>query len=213
MRYGETCDDVEHAAHRILNDRLKLYYKEQDYFFAGTENIPDLSREPIYEKRCLPIGYVKATDMYPAGTYVTVRMIEGDIPFAIKEDTYFMIGPEGEVYKNDEAYFISHNDYTDEPFKIKGEYAPTVHLAINASDFPAETGKMKSLQDYAKTCIPKSGSRIHARQLTRRTKVFVNWSDSYLLGKPGDFLVAREENPRDLYIVAKDIMEKSYVMV
>lgn len=213
MRYGETCDDVEHAAHRILNDRLKLYYKEQDYFFAGTDNTPDLSREPIYEKRCLPIGYVKATDMYPAGTYVTVRMIEGDIPFAIKEDTYFMIGPEGEVYKNDEAYFISHNDYTDEPFKIKGEYAPTVHLAINASDFPAETGKMKSLQDYAKTCIPKSGSRIHARQLTRRTKVFVNWSDSYLLGKPGDFLVAREENPRDLYIVAKDIMEKSYVMV
>ena len=212
-KYGEDCGmDYEHAAHRILNDRLKEYYEDQDFFYSGEENVPDLSKEPIYEKRRLPIGYVKATDMYPAGTYVSVRMLEGDIPFIIKEDTYFMIGIEGEVYKNDEAYFLSHNDHTDEPYKIKGEYAPTVHLAINASDFPSEAGSVKCLQDYAKTCYPKASSRVHAKQLTRRTKVFVPWSESYMLGKPGDYLAARMENPRDIYIVDRDIMEKSYAM-
>ena len=212
-RYGVSCErNVELAAHRVLNDRLNEYFADQDFFFSGTEEVPDLSKEPIYEKRRLPIGYVKATDMYPAGTCVSVRMLEGDIPFAIKEDTYFIIGPEGEVYKNDEAYFVSHNDYTDEPYKIRGEYAPTVHLAINAADFPMEAGTAKSLQDYVKTCVPKASSCIHAKQLTRRTKVFVPWSDSYMLGKPGDFLAARVENPRDVYIVNKDIMEKTYDM-
>ena len=39
------------------------------------------------------------------------------------------------------------------------------------------------------------------------------WSDSYMLGKPGDFLAARKENPKDIYIIAKDIMEISYKMV
>ncbi|MBP5280876.1 MAG: DHH family phosphoesterase [Lachnospiraceae bacterium] len=213
LKYGEECDDMEHAAHRVLNDRLKMYYKDQDYVFSGTDEAPDLSKEPVYEKRCMPIGYVKATEMYPAGTFVNVRTLEGDMAFAIKEDTYFMIGIEGEVYINDEAYFFAHYDPMDEPYKIKGEYAPTVHLAINAADFPAETGRMKSLQDYAKTCMQKAFSRVHARQLTRRTKVFVPWTDSYLLGKPGDYLVGRLENPRDVYIVAKDIMEKSYMMV
>ena len=214
-KYGVPCNDAwDVAAHRILGERLDEYFRDQDYIHAGGDDVPDLTKEPIYEKRRLPIGYVKASDMYPVGTYVSVRMLEGDIPFVIKDDTYFMIGIEGEVYKNDEAYFLSHNDATQEPYKIKGEYAPTVHLAVNAQEFGEEANlRPKSLQDYAKTCVPKSSSRIHAKQLTKRTKVFVSWSESYMLGKPGDFLAARKENPKDVYIVAKDIMEKSYFMV
>lgn len=203
-------EDVSVATHRILKDRMTIYYRDQDYFFSGEENVPDLSGEPLYQKRRLPIGYVRATDMYPAGTRVSVRMLEGDIPFMIKDDTYFMIGIEGEVYKNDEAYFLSHNDVTDEPYDIQGEYSPTVHLAINAVELEGEFDKPKSLRDYAKTCIPKGSSCVHAKELTRRTKVFVPWSESYMYGKPGDFLAARQENPKDIYIIAKDILAKSY---
>lgn len=35
-------------------------------------------------------------------------------------------------------------------------------------------------------------------------------SDSYLSGQPGDWLVARQENLKDVYIVKKDIFVKSY---
>lgn len=70
----------------------------------------------------------------------------------------------------------------------------------------------KSLKDYARTCIPKAGSLVHARQLTCRTKVFVPWSDSYLLGVPGDWLVSRAENMGDIYIVKKDIFAKTYAL-
>ncbi|MBO4750747.1 MAG: DHH family phosphoesterase [Lachnospiraceae bacterium] len=214
-RYGTSCGNAwAEAAHAIMNARLEEYFADQDFFYAGTDDVPDLTREPVYEKQRLPQGYVKATDMYPVGTYVTVRMLEGDIPFVIKDDTYFIIGIKGEVYKNDEAYFLAHNDLVQERYQIVGDYAPTVHLAVNAAEFGDEMGsRPKNLQDYAMTCIPKSSSRIHAKQLTKRTKVFVPWSDSYMLGKPGDFLAARKENPKDIYVIAKDIMEISYKMV
>lgn len=210
-KYGPLQEEsIGMAANRILRDRLMEYFRDQDYYFAGTDGVPDLSDAPIYQKRRIPIGYVRAKDMYPVGTRVSVRMLEGDIPFVVKEDTYFMIGIEGEVYKNDEAYFLSHNDPTGEPYEIHGEYAPTVHMAVNPMELDEENAKPKELKDYAMTCIPKGSSRVYARELTRRTKVFVPWSESYMLGKPGDFLAARVENPKDIYVIAKDIMRKSY---
>ncbi len=197
---------------RLLKDRMETYFAEQDILQSGTEEAPDLLREPLYEKKRLPIGYVKATDLFPAGTPVVARMLEGDIQFTIREDTCFVIGVEGEVYKNDEAYLLSHNTVTDEPYTASGDYAPTLHAAVRSAAPTEEDIRAKRLTDYARVCIPKQGSRVHARPLTRRTKVFVPWSDSYMLGLPGDYLAAREENPKDIYIIKKHIMEKAYAL-
>ena len=38
---------------------------------------------------------------------------------------------EGDVYKNDEAYFLAHNNPTDDPYVFRGEYAPTVHRQLD----------------------------------------------------------------------------------
>ena len=136
-------------------------------------------------------------------------MLEGDFTLTVQEDTYFIIGVEAEVYKNDESYFLSHNDPSDQPYQFQGEYAPTVHESIRAAGASACTPR-RTLTQYARTCIPKSGPKAHARQITRRTKVFVPWSENYMLGLPGDWLVSRAENPLDIYIVKKDIFPKTY---
>ncbi len=196
---------------RLLAERMARYFREQDLIHADSGDIPDLSGEPVYQKKRLPIGYVRAADLYPVGTRVEVRMLEGDAPFTIRADTYFIIGVEAEVYTNDEAYFLSHNDPSDIPYQFHGEYAPTIHEAVSAMDLETEPGTRKNLKDFAKTCIPKDISFIRARRLTRRTKVFVPWSDSYLLGLPGDWLVSRLEDPADVYIVKKDIFAKMYI--
>lgn len=201
------------SVHRLLVKRMECYFQEQDYIYAGSEDVPDISDEPIYQKKRLPIGYVRATDLYPVGTKVEVRMLEGDILFTVREDTYFMIGIEAEVYKNDEAYFLEHYDMVDMPYRFQGEYAPTVHEAVSIVGLELENEERKNLKDFARTCIPKDSSFIHARQITRRTKVFVPWSDSYLLGVPGDWLVSRTDNPGDVYVVKKDIFSKMYVLV
>jgi hypothetical protein len=31
-----------------------------------------------------------------------------------------------------------------------------------------------------------------------------------MLGKPGDYLTAHCENPKDVYVIARDIFEKTY---
>ena len=202
--------DVGLMPQDFLEARMKDYFDNQDLFEAGTENVPDLSGEVVYEKRRLPIGYVRAADLYPPGTEVSVRMLEGDIPFTVLPDTYLMIGIEGEVYKNDEAYLLAHNDLTDEPYLIRGDYAPTIRNTVSIVRAKEDKPKTCSLQEYAKTCIPKAGGKVFARPLSRRTKIFVSWSDSYMLGNPGDYLAARVDKPRDIYIIRKDIMDKSY---
>ena len=206
--FGKSPDDMAVAAHAVLKERMKVYFKDQDHIYSGTDSVPDLSGEKTYQKKCLPIGYVKATDLYPEGTLISVRMLEGDVPFTVKADTYLMIGIEGEVYKNDEKYFLEHNTPTDRPYFFKGEYAPTISAAVRAESI--EDDKRKNLMDYAKMCVPKKGSQVYAKKLTKRTKVFVPWSESYMLGVPGDYLAARKENPKDVYIINRDIMGKSY---
>lgn len=202
----------DHVRH-LLVDRMNHYFQEQDHIHAGSEDVPDLSMAPVYQKKRLPIGYVRATDLYPAGTKVEVRMLEGDLPFTIQADTYFMIGVEAEVYINDERYFRSHNDPVDTPYQFQGEYAPTIHEAIHVTGYEDTPGTRKCLTDHARTCIPRDHSYVHAYPLTRRTKVFLPWSGSYLLGLPGDWLVSRAENPGDVYIIKKELFAKMYVPV
>ena len=196
--------------HRILRSRMEAYFREQDLIYNGTDCVPDLSREPRYRKKRLPIGYVLGTDVYPENTKVTVRMLEGDLDLTIQADTYFIIGIEAEVYTNSAAYFRAHYDPVDMPYRFQGEYAPTLHTAVQAAGLVSGAEERKSLASCAKTCVPKEGPQVYARQLTRRTKVFVSWSENYMLGKPGDWLVAREEDPTDVYIVRKDIFERTY---
>ena len=209
-RYGALEKNVSRMAHRLLSDRAAEYYNTQDLIYTQTDQVPDLSGEPLYEKRRLPVGYVKATDMYPAGTKVCVRMLEGDNIYTVTEDTYFIIGIEGEVYTNEAGYFLAHNDPTDKPYEIRGEYAPTIRIAVKTLEQTEEEQAPKTLQDYVKECIPKEGGLIHARRLTRRTKVISPKRSNYLLGEPGDYLASRVEDPKRQYIIQKDIMERSY---
>ncbi len=203
---------IGEAACVLLQQRMLAYFRDQELIWPDSPSAPDLSADPVYEKKRLPIGYVRATDLYPVGTQVTLRMLEGDITLFIREDTIFMIGAEGEVYQNNEAYFLAHNDPTGEPYTIEGEYAPTAHVAVSAWSADRNMAS-RSLREYARACVPRQHSRVHAHPISRRTKVFVPWSDNYLLGLPGDFLAGRVENPKDLYIIHKDIMEKTYFQV
>lgn len=198
-------DPAEQGIHRLLTDRMRRYFEEQDLIYSGTGRVPDLSDAPLYRKLPVTIGYVRGADLYPAGTKVIVRMLEGDLPVTVELDTYFIIGIESEVYINTEAYFLSHNVPGEAPYEFHGEYAPTVREAVKAVGVES-----RSLKEYARTCVPKGDSLIHAREITRRTKVFVDWSDSYMLGNPGDLLASRADNPADVYIIRKDIFEKTY---
>jgi len=139
-----------------------------------------------------------------------VRMLEGEMVFTVLEDTYLIIGVEGEVYRNDRQYLLEHNDLSEESYQFCGEYAPTIRQAITTVDLDMADTQPKNLEGYAKTAIPKAGSRIYACQITKRTKVFRPWSENYMLGMPGDWLACRADKPERLYIIKDDIFQKTY---
>lgn len=71
------------------------------------------------------IGFAKVTDIVPAGTDITIRMIEGDIDIRAAENVYIMIGAKGNIYPIEKEKFEASYIPTDKPYEIISEYDPT----------------------------------------------------------------------------------------
>jgi hypothetical protein len=64
---------------------------------------------------------------------------------------------------------------------------------------------------FSRTCIPKGGKIIRARELSRNTKVFSDWDrEKYFYGRAGDYIAAPEADFKDAYIINREIFEMTY---
>ena len=190
-----------------FNNRMTQYFDSFDLIYADTYEI-DISDMKKYTKKSIPIGYVKADEVLPVGTPITIRTLEGDVDMVIEEDLYIMIGIKGEVYPNrkvkfEKSYRPLSEKYDFETYVVSADYMPTIKNRADSSTLV--------LTDYAKVCTPTGQVHIHARQLTRGVKVFTAWDKGkYMLGKPGDYLAVRCEDHHDIYVVERDIFGKTY---
>ena len=74
-----------------------------------------------------------------------------------------------------------------------------------------QNGSNLILTDYARICVPTGETHIWARPLERGVKVFTQWdTDKYMLGKPGDYLAVKCDDPHDVYVVERDIFARTY---
>ena len=201
---------IEEAGYEYSSEGIKaLLKKKMSDYFTGSEIIyvkdykGDLSDCPLYVKKELDFGYVDPTDMGLDGTLASIRTLEGDIDVMLDEDMYIMIGVNGEIYPQKEANFLKNYRYSDKKYVFTGEYEPSVKNA--------KTGDNISIVPFAKSCISTAKGKVFAKQLDHRVKLFTSWDEEkYYLGKPGDFLVSRQDNPGDVYIVAEHIFYISY---
>lgn len=196
-------EELDGAAFRVLLARLRDYFQQQDILRAG-EDDPGLSATPIFRKKPVEIGWLRAADAYPPGTRLKLRMLEGDRIEVVDDDLCLMVGIRHEVYPTTCQKLTQGNTLYQRPLPLSRRAAQEVDDAIgvlNGEDFP--------VADRFRVCVPK-GSRIRARRLTRRTKVFPVGVDECMLGEPGDFLVAQAEHPADLYIIKSDVFPLTY---
>ena len=189
---------------KLFRDRIVAYLRSYDAIY--TEDFqPDITAMRLYRKRHLPLGYVRSLDVLAPGESAVVRTLEGDIDIRADEDIYIMIGILGEVYPIRREIFEVRYDATGENFRALAtfEYDPTIKRQL--------THESIRLATHARCCMPSDETLIYARPLTRTTKVFTDWDlNGYMLGKPGDYLAVRSDNPRDVYIIADDIFDKTY---
>jgi phosphoglycolate phosphatase len=185
-----------------LKNRVRAYLDNYTLIYANANHI-DFSVMPLYKKRPIPVGYVKSTDLFPDGTKITIRTLEGDIDTSTGRNIYLMIGIQGEVYPILREKFESSYKPLDEAYRRQTEYTPTI---LNRA-----TGERAELLAAAKVCEPKDTKLVRAGALEKDTKVFSHWdTERYFYGSKGDYLAANEGDYGDCYVIKGDIFMNSY---
>lgn len=191
----------------FFSERLNDYFDNCQVIVAK-DCVIDTSDMKSYVKKKMKLGFVVATDVLPVGTPITIRTMEGDADMVVEPDLIVMIGIKGEVYPNKKDKFEKSYQLTDEPYcaadmLLKHEYQPTIHNRTDST--------VMHIADYAKVCIASGGTHIHAKELTKRVKVFTAWDEEkYMLGKPGDYLAVRSDDKNDIYVIEREVFFRTY---
>ncbi|MDO5602184.1 MAG: DHH family phosphoesterase [Oscillospiraceae bacterium] len=185
-----------------FSQRMNEYFDSVDFLYAANHTL-DLTSMKQYRKKKLPVGFVRGADVLSAGTPVTIRTLEGDIDTCIQPDMYIMIGIRGEVYPIKKDKFDRSYQPLAQRFVSQAVYVPTLKNR--------QTGASIPLGEYAQACLPKQETLIRAQKLEKTVKVFTAWDEEkYMLGRPGDFLAVRCDDPHDVYVIERDIFSETY---
>lgn len=186
----------------VLIEKVNNYHDEFEIIYAKTQTV-NMSEMKKYKKKNIVVGVAVASDFLRIGTPILVRTLEGDVNLIVRDGLYLMIGIEGEVYPIYKEKFDKTYKYVDEEVVMNMEYAPTVRDNV--------CGDVYQLVKYMKSCVATGVSKIYAKELTKNVKVFTAWDDNkYYKGIKGDFLVVREDDEHDIYVVRRDIFFKTY---
>lgn len=189
-------------AEAFFSEKLNDYFDNSEVIYADRYEM-DTTGLKKYVKRKIPIGYADVDDIFPAGTPLLIRTLEGDFELTHNGEFYVMIGIKGDVYPIKKETFNKGYIQSDEPFAIDVEYSPTIKNM--------HSGKTENVLKYAKSCVSSGMTYIYARQISKRTKVFTAWDpEKYMFGRAGDYLAVRCDNPHDIYIVEQEIFSKTY---
>ncbi len=186
--------------------RMRHYYDMYEVIYAKNTTL-DTSDMPLYSKRSQHLGTVKLADVFPEGSHVEIRTLEGDVNVTITDDTYLMIGVEGEIYPISGKKLQNSYDFTGFKFSREFEYEPSIKNLT--------TGEIKLVMPYAKTVIsPPGTSHIYAKPLDHSVKLFTAWDDEkYYSGTCEDYIAVREDDPHDIYIIKGRLFDQLYQRV
>jgi phosphoglycolate phosphatase len=192
----------------LILERTLAYYNSFDVVDSNNHNL-DVDSMTVYKKKKVPVFFAKSTDIFPDGTAIEIRTLEGDVSMHTSSEMYLMIGVTGEVYPIKADVWQENYELTDATVQYSFEYSPTVKNKQGVKD--KVNSETRNIMEYVKPCIPTGERRIYAKKLERRTKVFTMWDDDgYLTGVPGDYLAVSGENKQDVYIINSDIFVKTY---
>ena len=190
------------SAEAFLLKRVHQYFTGFDIINSRSHNL-DTEAMSRYQKRPVTLGYVPTLALAESGSEIRVRTLEGDVDILASDDVYIMIGIQGEVYPIERAVFDASYDTTDAPITLIAEYIPRVYLNASEQNF--------EILERAMGCIANSRVCVLATPTEKPTKVFTKWHDAgYFAGQPGDYLVMKESDPNDVYLVKGDIFDRLY---
>ena len=190
------------SAKDFIEERMVEYYESYIVIYAKNTTL-NTSKMKRYDKVTQSLGAVKLTDVFPSGTLINIRTLEGDVDTVIDKDAYLMIGIEGEIYPIKEQKLLNSYVFTNFRYTREFEYEPRIKNTV--------TGEIKHVLPFAQTVRSTGSSIIFARPLEQPVKLFTAWTeDKYYSGQIGDYIAVRADDEHDIYVVNKDIFERTY---
>ncbi len=200
MKYEKEYPGLHTEAY--FSARMQQYFEETSVIYAREYEI-DIDEMQIYKKKKLLLGYIILSKIFEIGTPITIRTMEGDVDVVVTEDLCIMIGVKGNAYPNSLSNLKRNYQISEEPYQMQTDYKPVIKNKKN--------GETCEISDKVKLCVSKDKSEIYAQKLEKRVKIFTEWDDTvYMLGEEGDFIVARKDNLKDIYIVDQETFDLSY---
>lgn len=189
----------------FLETRMREYYDNTEIIYFDHYNWKEDDLREFVQKP-QELGFLQLDTMYGVGDSLLIRTMKGDMELTVEPGQVLLIGVDGQITVMKGNDFTSQYLTLQESFRLDDvEYAPTIK---NKQD-----NRIVPLLNQARVCISKQEEHVMARQLTQKTKLFtLAGEDNYLMGKIGDYLVIRAENPQDMNIIKKDMFESYYVV-
>lgn len=189
----------------FLETRIREYFDNTKiiYFDSYDWKMDELKD---YVQKPQELGFLQLDRMYGVGDRLVIRTMKGDMELTVEPEQVLLIGVDGQITMMKGSDFDAQYLTLEESFQLKDvEYAPTIKNKLDNRIVP--------LLNQARACISKQEEHVKARQLTQKTKLFtLVGEDDYQMGKIGDYLTIRAENPSDMSIIKKDLFESYYVV-
>lgn len=185
----------------VLEYRLREYLANTTIMYKEEYTI-EPGQMSEYVRKPLPHNYVRAIDLFKAGTAIKIRTVNGDEETIVQEDSMLMIGEKGEVRCCTKAELeMQYRLYPEwNTYLQSAEYTPSIRNDA--------TGVKVSPESYARICVPKEEYVFQAMQLKQKVKLFADrFSEHYRLGRVGDYLVNYSEQAKELEILAREDFE------
>lgn len=158
----------------------------------------------LYQKKDIVIGFVDPLDFVDKNCEIIIRTLEGDISLFVTGDFYIMINILGEVYPIKKDRFAKDYKIVSDSYSLDTEYIPNFICKTTGETFNDITVK-------AKSCRASSFSQILAKPVDHITKIYTLWdNENYYLGNPGDYIVCKSSDPKDVYIIANKVFKLTY---
>ncbi len=191
-----------------FNNRMTGYFDSHKVIYAAKYDI-DTEGMQRFKKESGAEGCVNLSELFPLGTPVAVRSVKGDMELDVEEDMYVLLGHQGDVSvlpgeQFSRFYKCTEEEYCHVDCSHLIEYVPTLRNRA--------TGKTVVIADKAKVCLPAGETIVLAKQLEEEVKLFTKWDEEhYIHGKIGDYLVVREDDLHDIYVVEQGFFKDGYI--
>lgn len=198
-KYGDISVDAY-----FLN-KINEYYDSYEVVYSESLDI-NIEEMNLYRKTKMLLGFVPTLNIFPEGTPLLVRTLEGDINVLTSNNMYIMIGLKGEVYLINKNEFEQNYEKINNPYNIEIEYFPSVKCK--------ETGDIINLKSFAKSCKPTKEIHVYAKPLINNIKLFTKENTSkYISGEIGDYLIVDKDNINNISIIKKEMFNSTYKLI